>query len=91
MTTTTTMTTTTSTRLQMWASLASNRHFSAYGGNYSGLHPDERSIRVPSGLIKEATLVASKEVRKGRGYVLPDGVWFDPEECEFFEITTEED
>ena len=69
---------TNTTRLQMWATLASERHFGAYNGNYSGLHPDERSIRVPSGLIEDATKVASKEIRKGRGYVLPDGVWFDP-------------
>ena len=86
----TTTTTTPSTSLQMWAALATHRHFSAYEGNYSGLHPDERAIGVPSGLLKEATRVASKEVRKGRGYVLPDGVWFDPEENEFFEITTED-
>lgn len=86
-----TTTVTTTTRLQMWAGLAIDRHFSAYDGNYSGLHPDERSIRVPSGLLDDATMVASKEVRKGRGYVLPDGVWFDPEEGTFTEITTIED
>lgn len=78
------------THLQMWATLASDRHFRAYDGNYSGLHPDERMIRVPSGLIEEATRVASKEVRKGRGYVLPDGVWFDPEDGSFSEIITED-
>lgn len=83
-------TTTTTTRLQMWAALAIDRHFGAYEGNYSGLHPDERSIRVPSGLLDEATLVASKEVRQGRGYVLPDGVWFDPEDGSFCEVTTED-
>ena len=87
---TTVNTTTPSTRLQMWAALAVDRHFSAYEG-YSGLHPDERAIGVPSGLQDEAIRVASKEVRKGRGYVLPDGVWFDPEDGEFYEITTEED
>jgi hypothetical protein len=83
-------TATTSTRLQMWAALATDRHFSAYGQNYSGLHPDERSIRVPSGLLDEATRVASKEVRKGRGYVLPDGVWYDPEDGTFWEVVTED-
>lgn len=89
MTTTTTATATT-TRLQMWATLATDRHFSAYNGNYSGLHPDERAIGVPSGLLEEATRVASKEIRRGRGYVLPDGVWFDPEDGSFIEIITEE-
>lgn len=86
----TTNNTNTNTNLQMWAALATDRHFNAYQGNYSGLHPDERAIRVPSGLIGEATRVASKEVRKGRGYVLPDGVWFDPEDGTFAEVITED-
>jgi hypothetical protein len=49
-------------------------------------HPDQRMIHCPAELL----LDSEWEDRRGRGYVLGDGSWFDPVNKTFYGCRTED-